>query len=134
MLKRINGKNKVLINASAPIRERVWYKATVRISGNQIIAKIYDENGNILRGLVAIDNDLNTAGEYGVFTEGDLNTLFAIKNLEVEVLDNFIPAAEGNQTPFDAPNLLALCLALLTSLIAITFIASYVKKGNLLNG
>ncbi|MGB9854544.1 MAG: hypothetical protein ACPLRY_07060 [Candidatus Bathyarchaeales archaeon] len=127
VIKKINGKNKVLINASVTIREGAWHRVTAETCGNQIIAKIYDANGTLLRGVITIDDALS-AGECGILAEGGVNTVLAIKNLKIEILDTLPRPAEGNQSPLNELQLLAPYIKLIILLTATLLIISYVNK------
>jgi hypothetical protein len=127
VIKRINGNNTVLINASVTLRGGAWYKVTAETRGNRIAAKIYNENGALLRSMVTRDDALS-AGECGILAQGGVNTVLAIKNLKVEVLEILPSPAESNQTPLNELQLLAQYIKLIILLTATILIISYVKK------
>ena len=127
VIKRIDGRDTVLINASVTIRESAWHKVKAEICGSRIIAKIYDGNGTLLRSVITIDDALS-AGECGILAQGGVNTVLAIKNLKIEILDTLPRPAEGNQTPPNELQLLAPYIKIIILLTATTLIISYVKK------
>jgi hypothetical protein len=97
---QLNGNNTAFMNATMSTRENTWYKVAAKITEDEIITELYDENGTLLRNSVANKSAVSSS-ESGILTTYDKNAVIAFKNLKAETLDQPTPPADNNQTPAD---------------------------------
>jgi hypothetical protein len=129
--KQLDGNNASFIDASMITTENTWYKVVARMSGDEITAKLYDENGTLLKNIVA-RNDAMSINESGIMMIYDANAVVAFKNLKAETIDQPIPTpappVDDNQVPVNTLELLApyIGLTILLAVAAVTIV--YIKK------
>jgi hypothetical protein len=129
--KQLDGNNASFIDASMITTENTWYKVVARMSEDEITAKLYDENGTLLKNIVA-RNDAMSINESGIMMIYDANAVVAFKNLKAETIDQPIPTpappVAGNKVPVNTLELLApyIGLTILLAVAAVTIV--YIKK------
>jgi hypothetical protein len=129
--KQLDGNNASFIDASMITRANTWYKVMARISEDEITAKLYDENGTLLKSIVA-RNDAMSINESGIMMRYDANAVVAFKNLTAETIDQLTPTpappVEDNQVPTNALGLLAPYVGLTMLLVVAVATIAYVMK------
>ena len=107
--------------------ENTWYKVEARVSEDEITAKLYDENGTLLKNIAA-RNDAMNISESGIMMAYDANAVIAFKNLKTETLDQPAPSVDGNQVPVNGPEWLAPYIGLTILLAVAAATIAYIKK------
>jgi hypothetical protein len=126
---QLDGNNATFINASMSTTENTWYKVEARMSEDEITAKLYDENGTLLKNIVA-RNDAMSISESGIMMTYDANAVIAFKNLKAETIDQPTPAPPvvDNQVPANALELLVPYIGLTILLAVAAATIAYIKK------
>ena len=124
---QLDGNNATFINASMSTTENTWYKVEARVSEDEITAKLYDENGTLLKNIAA-RNDAMNISESGIMMAYDANAVVAFKNLKTETLDQPTPPVDGNQVPVNGPEWLAPYIGLTILLAVAAATIAYIKK------
>jgi hypothetical protein len=128
---QLDGNNASFIDASMITRENTWYKVVARMTEDEITAKLYDENGTLLKSIVA-RNDAMSINASGIMMIYDANAVVAFKNLKAETIDQPIPtpapSVDNNQVPVNALESLFpyIGLAILLAVVAATIV--YIKE------
>ena len=126
---QLDGNNAAFMNASMSTTENTWYKVVARMSEDEITAKLYDENGTLLKNIVA-RNDAMSISESGIMMTYDANAVVAFKNLKAETIDQPTPAppVDDNQVPANALELLVPYIGLTILLAVAAATIAYIKK------
>jgi hypothetical protein len=128
---QLDGNNASFIDASMSTTENTWYKVEVRVSEDEITAKLYDENGTLLKNIAA-RNDAMNISESGLMMTYDANTVVAFKNLKAETIGQPIstpaPLVDDNQVPVNTLELLAPYSGLTILLVIAVATIVYIKE------
>jgi hypothetical protein len=129
--KQLDGNNASFIDASMITRKNTWYKVVARMSEDEITAKLYDENGTLLKNIVARNNAMSI-NESGIMMKYDANAVVAFKNLKAETIDQptptLAPPVADNQVPANALGLLVPYIGLTILLTVVAVIIVYIRK------
>ena len=125
--KQLDGNNTAFMNASVSTRENTWYKVAAKISKDEITAKLYDENGTLLKDIAARD-DAMSISESGILMAYDTNAVIAFKNLKAETLDQPTQPADSNQIPVNELELLSPYIGLPILLAVAVATIAYIKE------
>jgi hypothetical protein len=86
MEKQFDENNLTFMNASTSIKENIWHKAFVKVSGGEITAELRSEDGDLLEEF-AVRGEALDGSESGILISCNPDTFLALKNLKVENLD-----------------------------------------------
>ena len=84
--KQFDENNLTFMNASASIKENIWHKVVVKVSGGEITAELRGEAGDLLEEF-ALSGEASGGNESGILISCNPDTFLAFKNLKVENLD-----------------------------------------------
>jgi hypothetical protein len=122
--------NTTFMNASATIKENVWYKAVATMSNDGITTELRSENGTLLETVIAKGN-ASDIGESGILVTCDPYTVIAFRNLKAESLDQQLNQPVGNISPSaNVFELLFTYIMLLVLLVTAGVGITYLKKKN----
>lgn len=91
------------INASNYVKENMWYNVTARISGNQIIVNLSDENSIYLTKTILVDP--NGLSEFKILIKYEPDSIIVLKDLGSELLDQPTQLIGGSSHPVNIPPL-----------------------------
>lgn len=129
---KLDENNPAFMNASQVTRENTWYKLEATISNNATNAKLFEQNGTLLRDIVSEDKALNF-NEIGILMAYEPGEVVAFKNLKVETLDQPVPQITYNQKPVNELERLTPYISPVITLTPIVAIIAYAwskKKRN----
>jgi hypothetical protein len=120
------------MNASANIREGIWYKVSARISEDEITADLHDVNGTLLESMT-IAHDGIDINELVILIANNTDRAVAFKDLKVETLNETKPpeapeGAAGDKKAANDSELLAPYVNLAILLVAIFAAVVYVTR------
>jgi hypothetical protein len=92
---QIDGNNATFVNASNT-KENTWYRVATKITGEEIVTELFDENGTLLRNL-SVKKSAVSSNESGVLMTYDKSAVIAFKNLKAETLDQPAPPVDNSQ-------------------------------------
>jgi len=84
--KQLDENNLTFMNASASIKENIWHKVVVKVSGDEITAELRGEHNSIIEEFT-VSGEALAGNESGILISCNPDTLLAFKNLKVEKLD-----------------------------------------------
>ncbi len=95
--KQPNGNSTVFMNVSTVTKEDTWYNVVAKMSGDRVIAELYDLNGTLLNSLT-VGSDGVIINQFGILMADDstTDTVIAFKDLKVEALS---PSVKPDQQP-----------------------------------
>jgi len=126
-INQLSGNRTAFINASAGVRDNIWYRVVAKISEGEITAELHDVNGTLLESMATTD-DAISINELVILIANNTDRAVAFKNLKVGTLDQPTQLPEGNKNELNEHTLLAPNVAF-TILLVVTFAAVvYVKK------
>jgi len=119
------------VNASQVLTEQnTWYKIEATISKNETNARLYEQNGTLLKHIVSEENATNL-DQLGILMSYNPNAILAFRNLKVETLDQPTPTANVTQEKANgfewlSPNIY---LPILSAVVLATVaVSSYVRR------
>jgi hypothetical protein len=123
--------NAEFVNASQILTEQnTWYKIEATISKNATNARLYEQNGTLLKNMVSEENVTNV-DQLGILMSYNPNAILAFRNLKVETLDQPTPPAnvtqeKASELEWLGPNIYLPILSAVA--LAIVAVASYVRR------
>jgi hypothetical protein len=121
----------VFVNASEVLTEQnTWYKIEAVISKNETNARLYEQNGALLKSMGPEENVTNS-DQLGILMSYNPNAILAFRNLRVETLDPpppqvIVTQKKPNDLEWLGSNIYLQALAVVA--LATVAVASYVKK------
>ena len=123
--------NAAFVNASQFLtKQNTWYKIEATITKNATNARLYEQNGTLLKNMVSEENVTNI-NQLGILMSYNPNAILAFRNLKVETLDQPIPPAnvtqeKANELEWLGPNIYLPILSAIA--LATVAAASYVRR------
>jgi len=123
--------NAAFVNASQVLtKQNTWYKIEATISKNATNARLYEQNGTLLKNMVSEENVTNV-DQLGILMSYNPNAILAFRNLKVETLDQPTPPAnvtqeKANELEWSSPNVNLPILSAVA--LATVAVASYVRS------
>ena len=128
---QLNIDNEAFVNASQVLtKQNTWYKIEATISKNATNARLYEQNGTLLKNMVSEENVTNV-DQLGILMSYNPNAILAFRNLKVETLDQPTPPAnvtqeKANELEWLGPNIYLPILSAVA--LATVAVASYVRR------
>src|SRR4030066_2098162 len=128
---QLNIDNEAFVNASQVLtKQNTWNKIEATISKNETNARLYEQNGTLLKNLVPEEN-VTAFGQLGILMSYNPNAILAFRNLKVETLDQQTPPAnvtqeKANELEWLGPNIYLPILSAVA--LATAAVASYVRR------
>jgi hypothetical protein len=123
--------NAAFVNESQVLTEQnTWYKIEATISKNVTNAKLYEQNGTLLKDITAEENVTN-GDQLGILMSYNPNAILAFRNLKVEPLDQPTHPASVTQEKANELEWLGSNIYLQTLIavaLATVSVASYVRR------
>jgi len=122
--------NAAFVNASQVLtKQNTWYKIEATISKNATNARLYEQNGTLLKNMVSEENVTNV-DQLGILMSYNPNAILAFRNLKVETLDHpTLPAnvtqEKANELEWLGPNIY---LPILSAVALATVAVAYVRR------
>jgi len=86
MEKQFDENTLTLMNASTCIKENIWHRVVVKVSGGKITAELRSEHDDLLEEFT-VSEEASASSESGILISCNPDTFLAFKNLKVENLD-----------------------------------------------
>jgi len=127
--KQFDENNLTFMNASASIKENIWHKVVVKVSGDEITAELRGETGDLLEEF-AVNGKALGGNESGILISCNPNTFLAFRNLKVENLDQPPPESVSDvHLPERGLEMLVSYVMFLMLLGLVGATLAYLKKG-----
>jgi len=126
--KQFDETNLTFMNASTSIKENIWHKVVVKVSGDEITAELRGEHNDLLKEFVVSGEALD-GNESGILISCNPDTFLAFKNLKVVNLDQPPNSVGDIHLPERGLGLLAPHVIFLMLLGLVGAAIAYLRKG-----
>jgi len=126
--KRFDENNLTFMNASTIIKENIWHKVVVKVSGDEITAELRSEHDGLLKKF-AVSAEALDGNESGLLISCNPDTFLAFKNLKVVNLDQTPKSVSDIHLPERGLELLASYVMFLMLLGLVGAAIAYLRKG-----
>jgi hypothetical protein len=104
--KKLDENSLTFMNASSSIKENIWHKVVVKVSGDEITGELRGEHDSVLKEF-AMSGEALDGNESGILISCNPDTVLALKNLKVENLDQLSDSVGDVSPPERGLELLA---------------------------
>ncbi|MBN1245702.1 hypothetical protein JXA31_08940 [Candidatus Bathyarchaeota archaeon] len=126
--KQFDENNLTFMNASASIKENIWHRVVVKVSGNEITAELRGEHDGLLKEF-AVSGETLDGNESGLLISCNPDTFLAFKNLKVVNLDQPPKSVDDVHLPERGLELLVSYVMFLMLLGLVGAAITYLRKG-----